>query len=92
MQVVINLISKYIYPLYSLNWSEANTRISGLKTTDYEYKTFSVDEIGTINSKAKTCKNQSCVLENTDQLSIYLKYCMFNLKSCGMTAIGLTTE
>ncbi|MEI6426060.1 MAG: PKD domain-containing protein [Candidatus Absconditabacteria bacterium] len=92
LQVVINLISKYIYPLYSLNWSEANTRISGLKTTDYEYKTFSVDEIGTINSKAKTCKNQSCVLENTDQLSIYLKYCMFNLKSCGMTAIGLTTE
>jgi hypothetical protein len=84
LQVVMNMISKYVYSAYALNWIEAKNWIKKLDLNSYQYKTFSSKDITTINDKAKVCKNQACALENTEQLSIYLKYCMFNLQSCGM--------
>ena len=84
LQVVMNMISKYIYSINTMNWQAAKDWIYKLSPTDYQYKTFSASDIATINSKAKTCVNQSCVLANTDELNIYLKYCMFNLDACDM--------
>jgi len=84
LQVVMNMISKYIYSVYSLNWIEAKNWIKKLDPNGYQYKTFSSQDISTINDRAKICKNQACALENTNQFNIYLKYCMFNLQSCGM--------
>jgi len=92
LQVVMNMISKYIYSVYSLNWIEAKAWIKKLDTNSYQYKTFSSTDIATINEKAKICKNQACTLENTNQFNIYLKYCMFNLKSCGMVPFDKIKE
>ena len=41
LQVVMNMISKYIYSVYSLNWIEAKNWIKKLDPNGYQYKTFS---------------------------------------------------
>lgn len=92
LQVVMNMIGKYIYANYALNWGEAKSWISDLDTNGYQYKTFSSQDVSTINDKAKTCKGQACTLENTDQLNIYLKYCMFNLDACRMVGFDKLKE
>lgn len=88
LQVVMNMISNYIYSINTMNWQAAKSWIYKLSPTDYQYKTFSASDIATIDSKAKTCVNQSCVLENTNELNVYLKYCMFNLDACDMVPMG----
>ena len=92
LQVVMNMISKYIYAINTINWQSAKDWIYKLSPTDYQYKIFSASDIATIESKAKTCVNQSCVLESTNELNVYLKYCMFNLNACGMMPIGNIKE
>jgi hypothetical protein len=56
----MNIIAKYLYPLYALNWDKADDRINDLRSWSYEYKTFSKDDIATIKKRAKECGKQSC--------------------------------
>ncbi len=84
LQVIINIISKYLYSSHSLNWDTANTWIKKLRSWSYEHRTFTKDELTIITKKAKECGKTSCSLQDIEEFNIYLKYCMFNLKSCGM--------
>jgi hypothetical protein len=45
-----------------------------------------------IKERAKECGKNSCSLQNTNELNIYLKYCMFNLKECGMISFDKIKE
>ncbi len=84
LQVIMNILAKYLYPIHSLNRSEAKSWIDWLSSRWYQYKTFTSDDIEIIKQRAKDCGKQSCALQNANELNIYLKYCMFNLKDCGM--------
>ena len=86
------MISKYLYPVYALNWSEARNWLLDLNTDSYEWKTFTSSEIATIKSRAKDCGSQSCPLQNANELKLYLKYCMFNLDACSMVPFGKIKE
>lgn len=87
IQVVINILAKYIYKDISLNRKEVNTRIKNLKTDSYEIKNFSTDNKKTIEEASKSC-DSSCALQNSNEVNIYLKYCMFNVSKCKMQEIG----
>lgn len=84
LQVIMNMIAKYLYPIYSLNWNTVNTRVNDLNSRSYAYKNLSETDIKTIKTRSKECGKQICSLQSADELNIYLKYCMFNLNECGM--------
>jgi len=84
LQVIMNMIAKYLYSNYSFNRDNAKKWIEWLRNWSYEYRTFSESDIKTIKSRAKDCGKQVCTLQDANELNIYLKYCMFNLKECGM--------
>jgi len=87
IQVVINILAKYIYKDISLNRKEVNTRVSKLAADSYEAKNFTTDDKKVITEKSKTCDNV-CALQNNNEVNLYLKYCMFNLAKCSMQEVG----
>ncbi|MCX6825326.1 MAG: PKD domain-containing protein [candidate division SR1 bacterium] len=87
IQVVINILAKYMYKDIGLNRKQVNTRINNLKKDSYEAKTFNSDDIKNITEKSKSCSNV-CALQNNNEVNIYLKYCMFNLAKCNMQEVG----
>lgn len=87
IQVVINILAKYVYKDLALNWKEVNTRVSKLKTESYEAKNFTANDKKSIAEKSTTCEN-TCALQNKNEVALYLKYCMFNLGKCNMQEIG----
>ena len=87
IQVVINILAKYIYKDIALNWKEVNTRVSKLKTDSYEAKNFNSTDKSMIAEKIKTC-NTTCALQNVNEVNLYLKYCMLNLAKCNMKEVG----
>lgn len=84
LQVIMNMIAKYLYPIYSLNWNVVQERVDDLNSRSYAYKNLSEDDLSTIKKRSKECGKQICSLQDANELNIYLKYCMFNLKECGM--------
>lgn len=92
IQVVINLIAKYIFQDFSLDWKEAKNWLDTLDPSDYQYKTFNAGDIKTLTDNANTCKTPPCSLQNAGEVKTYLKYCMFNLSACGMGEIGSVKE
>jgi len=87
IQVVINILAKYIYKDINLNRKEVNTWINKLKTDSYEAKNFTTDDKKLITEKNTSCAG-SCVLQNANEVNIYLKYCMFNIAKCTMQEVG----
>jgi hypothetical protein len=87
IQVVINILAKYIYKDLQLNRKEVNTRVSGLAPDSYEAKNFTTDDIKAITERSKSCDN-ICALQNNNEVNLYLKYCMFNIAKCNMQEIG----
>ncbi len=87
IQVVINILAKYIYKDISLNRKQVNTRVKKQKIDSYEAKNFSTDDKKTINEKSLSCEN-TCTLQNSNEVNLYLKYCMFNIAACSMQEVG----
>jgi len=87
IQVVINILAKYIYKDITLNRREVNKRLTSLKANSYEAKNFTTDNKKTIAERSTTCEN-TCALQDKNDILLYLKYCMFNINKCNMQEIG----
>jgi hypothetical protein len=87
IQVVVNIMSKYIYRDISLNRKDVYKRSSSIKTGSYQDNVLTTNDKKTIQEESEMCEN-TCTLQNKEEVSTYLKYCMFNLKQCNMEAIG----
>ncbi|MCX6823084.1 MAG: thrombospondin type 3 repeat-containing protein [candidate division SR1 bacterium] len=88
LQVVINLLAKYIYPNIQIDWKQAQNRVTKLKPDSYESRTLTTDDKQIILDNSKSCKETNCYLTEAKQVATYLKYCMFNLAICGMQPLG----
>lgn len=88
IQVVINLLAKYIYPDIQIDWKQAQKRVAKLKPDSYESKTLTTDDKKIILDNSKSCSETNCYLTEAAQVKTYLKYCMFNLSICGMETMG----
>jgi hypothetical protein len=84
LQVVMNVLAKYIYPVYSANWKTIDTWVNRLFFWEYAYRTLNDQDIELIEKRAEECGDQLCSLQSAEELNTYLKYCMFNLKACAM--------
>lgn len=88
LQVIINLLAKYIYPDIQIDWKQAQKRVAKLKPDSYENKTLTTDDKKIILDNSKSCNETNCYLTDATQVKTYLKYCMFNLAICGMEPMG----
>lgn len=88
---MINILAKYIYKDLSLNWKDVNTRVKKLNADSYEAKNFNSTDRQLIADKITECDN-ICALQNINEVNLYLKYCMFNIKNCEMQEIGKIRE
>lgn len=92
LQVVINIISKYIYRNYTADRKTIKAYIEKLNPDTYQYKNFNLKDRTIINSGANSCNQASCPLTSSDELKAYSKYCMFNLKACNFQPFGNIKE
>ena len=87
IQVVINIIAKYIYKDISINRDQVYTWRKNLKADSYEARNFTSQDTQYITQKSKWCAG-TCALENANEVNLYLKYCMFNVSKCSMKEFG----
>ncbi len=83
LQVIVNLLSNYIYNKYSVNWKNVNKRVNKLKPKNSEYTYLNSNDRKIIQQNSKKC-DWVCKLKNPDEFKVYLKYCMYNIKKCWM--------
>jgi hypothetical protein len=84
IQIIVNLLSQYLYEGTQMRRKDADARLKKLKETSYEAKSFTTEDKKIITQENGKCKQDACYLSTPTQMQIYLKYCMFNLKACGM--------
>ncbi|MFA5748328.1 MAG: PKD domain-containing protein, partial [Candidatus Absconditabacterales bacterium] len=88
IEVIINIISKYTYKEIYVNRNQIKNWMDGIKSNSQEAKNLNDYDKQVINQNTKNCKQKTCNFTNPDEIKTYLKYCMFNLSDCNMSAIG----
>ena len=83
IQILTNILAKYIYKDFSVNWAEINNWFESLDKNSIEYKNFNKQDIQVLKNALKQCPQWYCKLFSPDQFLTYLKYCTFNLSKCG---------
>jgi hypothetical protein len=91
IQVVINILSQYIFKNYSTNRSKIKAWTESLSNDSYQMSILQKDDLERIDQLARSC-NEECTIKNSKEFHTYLKYCMFNLNECGMTPVGWITQ
>lgn len=86
LQVVLNIADQYTYHNYLTNWTNIKAWMDSLEIWSYPDNNLNTDDISLINELA--IKNLSWSLPSETSMHTYLKYCMFNLESCGMQTFG----
>lgn len=86
LQVVLNIADQYVYQKYLVKWSDIKSWMDSLPQWTYAYNYLTNDEKALINKYANN--GTSGPLPNEEVLQPYIKYCMFNLKACGMQNFG----
>lgn len=84
LQVVINLLSKYIYSNYTANRKQIQQRSKNLEPGSYPDRYRDTQDDTNTTQALKQCTATNCQIIEPDFLKTYLKYCMFNLEACGM--------
>lgn len=82
IQVLVNMLSNYIYTKHSTNREKIKTWTDWLDKNSYEFKYFNLTDLGAINEWYSKCKWDNCVMENVDQFNAYIKYCTYNIYDC----------
>lgn len=78
-QTLVNLIGTRVAPRYTIPRKEIKSWLQKMDASKYEFRTFDSEEIKLINSSTAT----STPARSSQELNLYLKYCMFNTAECG---------
>ncbi len=87
LQAIYNTLAPDVYSSYALDRSQVASWMSERKDdftdTDRQILSAAVDEC---------TADQSCLMRNIDEFTLYLRYCRHNLTSCWMVAYGGQVE
>lgn len=86
-QVLVNLLAKYIYQDFSVNWEKVAQWYLSLEDGSYQKLSFSRKDLAIIEKYAKE-KKGNAPLQSPESLKTYARYCSFNLESCWFTSIN----
>jgi len=92
VQVITNILSKYIRKNYTTDWNSIKIRYESQKQGSYSYNIFNDKDKSIIINKAQQCEGDNCPLWGASEFRTYLKYCMFNLNACNMKELWRITQ
>lgn len=92
IQVVTNILSKYIEKNYTTDWKRIQSRYQKQTIWTYSYNIFNETDQSIINNKAAQCENEDCSMWWISEFRTYLKYCMFNINDCDMQEFWWITQ
>ena len=92
IQVVINVLSNYIYQNYRANWSEIANWTNELVVNSYPDRYLDDGDKDTIQNAVQECPQWECTIQDATAFKTYIKYCMFNLDQCNMRTFGQITQ
>lgn len=81
LQIVINILSNYIYDQYTVNWSNIVGWLNSVPWT-YAYNSFNIKDVALINNGIKKCGIWTCKIWSANEFKTYMKYCTYNLQQC----------
>lgn len=84
IQVIINVLAKYIYQEYRADRGIIQSRMQGLAINSYPDRYLDDNDRITIQEAADACPQWSCPIQSAAAFKTYIKYCMFNLNACDM--------
>lgn len=84
LQVVINLLSKYIYSNYTSDWKQIQQWRKNLTPDSYPDRYWDTQDDKNVTQALKQCNTTNCQIIQPEFFKTYLKYCMFNLDACQM--------
>lgn len=88
LQVVINLLSKYIYSNYKADRKQIQQRSTDLEPGSYPDRYWDNQDTANTTQALKECTATNCQITQPEFFKTYLKYCMFNLETCDMRAFN----
>lgn len=88
IQVIINLLAKYIYQDYRANRASIQSRVQSLTQNSYADRYIDDADRVIIQDAAQECPQWTCTIRNAAAFKTYIKYCMFNLNACDMRTFG----
>ncbi|HRX63879.1 MAG TPA: PKD domain-containing protein [Candidatus Absconditabacterales bacterium] len=86
LQVVLNIADQYVYNRYLINRNDVKDWMDSLDQETYPYENLNDDDTKIIKDNAAL--NISGILKSEEDLSTYMKYCMFNVDKCAMQSFG----
>jgi hypothetical protein len=92
IQVVINILAKYIYQNYRANRWEIYTWMWSLPSNSYPDRYLDNTDRENIQNAVTLCPQGDCTIQDADAFKTYIKYCMFNINACNMRSFGQITE
>jgi len=88
VQVIINVLAKYIYQEYRADRSTIQTWMQWLAANSYPDRYLDDTDRQNIQEAVDNCSQGSCSISNPAAFKTYIKYCMFNLDACEMRTFG----
>lgn len=84
IQVIINVLAKYIYQNYSADRAAIQSWTQSLTLNSYPDRYIDDTDRQNIQEAVDNCTQWSCPIQNAAAFKTYIKYCMFNLDACDM--------
>ena len=72
------MIAKDVYATYEVNWSAIDAWKDSL-SFDLDVATMSI-----IKNARESCNDSMCPVRSVEELSVYMRYCTYHTKECGM--------
>ena len=92
IQVIINVLAKYIYQEYRADRSVIQIWMQWLASNSYPDRYLDDSDKQNIQEAADACPQGSCTITNAAAFKTYIKYCMFNLDACEMRTFWQITQ
>lgn len=88
IQVIINVLAKYIYQEYRADRSAIQAWMQWLAVNSYPDRYLDDTDRTNIQEAASNCVQWSCIITSPAIFKTYIKYCMFNINACDMRTFG----
>jgi len=88
LQVIINLLAQYLYDDYLVNRDYVSSWLDNIDPWSQEDGYLNEYDRKIIKNQAAICDNELCDIPDGTAFKTYLKYCMYNIRSCDMQAFG----
>ncbi|MEI7477543.1 MAG: hypothetical protein WCJ81_03320 [bacterium] len=87
IQTLFNIAAQTFYAQYQASRGAISQRLSNQPAQIQNY--FDLGDRAVIATQSSLCAGASCQISSSQSLQTYVKYCMYNPSSCGMSELPI---